>query len=142
MTQSSSTFASVKLPSTLVAQAREAAQPMRRSVAGQVEYWAMLGQIVEHSGLTVQEAQTAISNYEATARRARPSLAVPTSQADALLSQFMAGEANANLAQSIAVVATRFCALMMSSCTNYRLLLQARVCKTKLQKSCCCWTNP
>ena len=43
MSQSSAAFASVKLPSALVAQAREAAQPMRRSVAGQVEYWATLG---------------------------------------------------------------------------------------------------
>jgi hypothetical protein len=65
MAQPSSAFASVKLPSALVAQAREAAQPMRRSVAGQVEYWATLGRIVEHSGLTAQEAQTAIANYEA-----------------------------------------------------------------------------
>ena len=31
-------FASVKLPTALVNQARDAAQPMRRSVAGQVEY--------------------------------------------------------------------------------------------------------
>lgn len=37
MSQPISDFASVKLPSALVAQAREAAQPMRRSVAGQVE---------------------------------------------------------------------------------------------------------
>ena len=38
---------------------------MRRSVAGQVEYWATLGRIVEHSGLTAQEAQAAIEGYEA-----------------------------------------------------------------------------
>jgi hypothetical protein len=57
MTQASTGFASVKLPAALVNQAREAAQPMRRSVAGQVEYWATLGRIVEHSGLTAQEAQ-------------------------------------------------------------------------------------
>ena len=46
-------FASVKLPATLVQQAREAAGPMRRSVAGQIEYWATLGRVVEHTGLTV-----------------------------------------------------------------------------------------
>jgi hypothetical protein len=101
MAQPSSAFASVKLPSALVAQAREAAQPMRRSVAGQVEYWATLGRIVEHSGLTAQEAQTAIANYEAAARRARPGTPVPTGQADALLAQFMSAEADGSLAQRV-----------------------------------------
>lgn len=66
-----SNFASVKLPIDLVEQAREAAQPLRRSAAGQIEYWATLGRVVEHSGLTVQEAQTAIEVYEAAARKAR-----------------------------------------------------------------------
>jgi hypothetical protein len=70
---------------------------MRRSVAGQVEYWATLGRIVEHSGLTAQEAQTAIANYETAARRARPA---PT-QADALLQQFMAVEIDGSLAQRV-----------------------------------------
>ena len=64
-------FASVKLPAALVQQAREAAQPLRRSVAGQIEYWATLGRVVEHTGLTVQEAQTAIEGYEVAARQAR-----------------------------------------------------------------------
>lgn len=105
MSQSSAAFASVKLPSALVAQAREAAQPMRRSVAGQVEYWATLGRIVEHSGLTAQEAQTAIANYEASARRARPASTEAPSQADALLSQFMAAEADGSLAQRVREVA-------------------------------------
>jgi hypothetical protein len=94
-------FASVKLPSGLVAQAREAAQPMRRSVAGQVEYWATLGRIVEHSGLTAQEAQTAIANYEAAARSSRAPEPVATPQADALLAQFMAIEADGSLAQRV-----------------------------------------
>lgn len=66
-----SNFASVKLPLSLVEQVREAAQPLRRSAAGQIEYWATLGQVVEHSGLTAQEAQTAIQVYEAAARKAR-----------------------------------------------------------------------
>jgi hypothetical protein len=64
-------FASVKLPAALVQQAREAAQPLRRSVAGQIEYWATLGRVVEHAGLTVHEAQAAIEGYEAAARQAR-----------------------------------------------------------------------
>lgn len=66
-----SNFSSVKLPADLVQQAREAAQPLRRSAAGQIEYWATLGRVVEHSGLTVQEAQAAIERYEVTAREAR-----------------------------------------------------------------------
>ena len=70
MTPPSTGFSSVKLPAALVQQAREAAQPLRRSVAGQVEYWATLGRIVEHSGLTAQEAQAAIEGYEAAASQA------------------------------------------------------------------------
>jgi hypothetical protein len=104
MSQSSAAFASVKLPVALVAQAREAAQPMRRSVAGQVEYWATLGRIVEHSGLTAQEAQTAIANYEDASRSASTQT---TSQADTLLAQFMIAEADGSLAQRVReVVAT------------------------------------
>lgn len=30
---------------------------MSRLVDSQIEYWATLGQVVEHSGLTVQETQ-------------------------------------------------------------------------------------
>ena len=101
MPQANTGFASVKLPTALVNQAREAAQPMRRSVAGQVEYWATLGRIVEHSGLTAQEAQTAIATYEAAARRARPAASEPASQADALLAQFMAVENDGSLAQRV-----------------------------------------
>jgi len=102
MSQASPAFASVKLPAALVAQAREAAQPMRRSVAGQVEYWATLGRIVEHSGLTAQEAQTAIARYEAAAALTRATDTPPvTPQADALLAQFMAVEADGTLAQRV-----------------------------------------
>jgi hypothetical protein len=71
MSASPTGFSSVKLPAALAQQAREAAQPLRRSVAGQVEYWATLGRIVEHSGLTAQEAQAAIQEYEAAAKQAR-----------------------------------------------------------------------
>ncbi len=65
-----SNFASVKLPTELVQQARQAAQPLRRSTAGQIEYWATLGRVVEHSGLTVQEARDAIERYEVAAQEA------------------------------------------------------------------------
>jgi len=101
MPQPPTGFASVKLPTALVEQAREAAQPLRRSVAGQVEYWATLGRIVEHSGLTAQEAQTAIAGYEAAARRTRPGARQAATQADALLAQFMAVENDASLAQRV-----------------------------------------
>ena len=80
---------------------------MRRSVAGQVEYWATLGRIVEHSGLTAQEAQSAIASYETAARKARPVEAAATTQADALLAQFLAVEADGNLAQRVRDVVAR-----------------------------------
>ena len=91
-----SNFASVKLPLSLVEQAREAAQPLRRSAAGQIEYWATLGRVVEHSGLTVQEAQTAIEAYENAARRAQQTRAV----AD-LTSRLLAAEVSGSLAQRV-----------------------------------------
>jgi hypothetical protein len=50
MASPSTGFSSVKLPAALVQQAREAAQPLRRSVAGQVEYWATLGRIADAFG--------------------------------------------------------------------------------------------
>lgn len=95
-----SNFASVKLPLSLVEQAREAAQPLRRSAAGQIEYWATLGRVVEHSGLTVQEAQTAIEAYEAAARKAQQTRAV----AD-LTSRLLAAEVSGSLAQRVREVA-------------------------------------
>lgn len=101
MPQANTGFASVKLPAALVNQAREAAQPMRRSVAGQVEYWATLGRIVEHSGLTAHEAQTAIEGYESAVRLTRATSPELTSQADALLAQFMAVENDGSLAQRV-----------------------------------------
>ena len=50
-------FNSVKLPAPLVNEARAAALTFRRSTAGQIEYWAMLGKAVEESGITVREVQ-------------------------------------------------------------------------------------
>ncbi|WP_027995054.1 TA system antitoxin ParD family protein [Simplicispira psychrophila] len=91
-------FASVKLPSTLVEQARQAAQPMRRSVASQIEYWATLGQIVEHTGLSVQEARAAIEQYEA-APPHQP-ITAPAS-IDALSARLLAAQTNGSLAQRV-----------------------------------------
>ena len=97
-------FASVKLPESLVQQAKDAARPLRRSAAGQIEYWATLGRVVEHSGLTVQEARAAIENYEAAAREARAiRLNFPPEdlQASDLIARFMAVETDGSLAQRV-----------------------------------------
>ena len=92
------TFASVKLPGSLVEQARQAAQPMRRSVAGQIEYWATLGQIVEHTGLSVQEARSAIEQYESAAAAA--TTPAPPS-VDALTARLLAAQSRGTLAQRV-----------------------------------------
>lgn len=68
MSATPSSFSSVKLPASLVDQARRAAEAQRRSVAGQIEYWATLGQITEETGLTVLEAREAIARYDAQAQ--------------------------------------------------------------------------
>lgn len=92
----STAFSSVKLPGALVDKAREAAQPMRRSVASQIEYWATLGQVVEHTGLSVQEARTAIERYESAAAAAKLDV-----QATAMVERFMAVEADGTLADKV-----------------------------------------
>ena len=97
-------FASVKLPSSLVEQARQAAQPMRRSVASQIEYWATLGQIVEHTGLSVQEARAAIEQYEATAAvpavESQQAATAPAS-VDALTARLLVAQTRGTLAQRV-----------------------------------------
>ncbi len=95
-------FSSVKLPAALVQHAREAAQPLRRSVAGQIEYWATLGRVVEHTGLTVQEARTAIEGYEVAARQARANALAPSASEgaeslDALKQRILAVSTNGSL---------------------------------------------
>jgi len=89
-------FSSVKLPAALVGNARAASQPMRRSVASQIEYWATLGQIVEQHGLTVQEARIAIEQYEAAAKRGQLE-----AQAHSMINEFMAIEADGSLADKV-----------------------------------------
>ena len=53
-------YQSVKLPSSLVAAAKEQAQTFRRSTAAQIEYWAALGKSLERQGLTTQQAAAAM----------------------------------------------------------------------------------
>ncbi|XAH23535.1 hypothetical protein AAFF27_26785 [Xylophilus sp. GW821-FHT01B05] len=93
----STAFASVKLPGALVDKAREAAQPMRRSVASQIEYWATLGQVVEHTGLSVQEARTAIEQYE----RAASAQAQAPQSVDELTARLVAAQSRGTLAQRV-----------------------------------------
>ena len=96
MTQITANFSSVKLPSALVNHAREAAQPLRRSVSGQVEYWATLGQIVESSGLTAQEARAAIELYERQTDRVSG-----ISQLDVIESTFLKAGESGSLARKV-----------------------------------------
>lgn len=60
-------FASVKLPVSLVDKARDTAQTMRRSVASQIEYWATLGRALEHAGLSAQDSHALIAREETAA---------------------------------------------------------------------------
>ena len=97
MSSTASSFSSVKLPAALVNKARDAAQPMRRSVASQIEYLgSTLGQVVEHTGLSVQEARAAIEDYER-AMRGTPG----RHTIDALESSFLAAEADGSLAARV-----------------------------------------
>ena len=96
MPASSPSFASVKLPAGLVHQAREAAAPMRRSVAGQIEYWATLGRIAEASGLTVSEAREAIALYDV-----RQTAAPAADPLDSIEAEFLAAESSGKLAQAV-----------------------------------------
>lgn len=89
-----------------VPQARKAAQPLRRSVAGQIEYWATLGRIVEHSGLTAQEAQAAIEGYEAATKKAREK--VPDSL-EALKLRLLAASTNGALQTPIRTLVEENC---------------------------------
>ena len=100
-TMAATAFASVKLPTALVEQARQAAQPMRRSVASQIEYWATLGQIVEHTGLSVQEARTAIEQYEAASPSPSHTPATAPASVDALSARLLAAQTSGSLAQRV-----------------------------------------
>ena len=71
---------------------------MRRSVAGQIEYWATLGRIAEASGLTVSEAREAIALYDV--RQATPSDA-DADPLDALEADFLAAESSGRLAHAV-----------------------------------------
>lgn len=112
-----SNFSSVKLPAQLVNQAKEAAQPLRRSTAGQIEYWATLGRVAEQSGLTAQEAREAIERYEVAAHQARAArlnpLAVTVDEApdslDAIKRRMLAANAVGSLQTHIRGIVAENC---------------------------------
>ncbi len=56
----SPSYQSVKLPAALVSAAKESAQTFRRSISGQIEYWAALGKNMESQGLTALQAKQAM----------------------------------------------------------------------------------
>jgi hypothetical protein len=91
-------FNSVKLPSALVAEARQTAIAMRRSTAGQIEYWAMLGKAVEDGGLTAREAAQALG--------AQPEAAHENALLDAIEARFAQAESKGSLASRMREVVT------------------------------------
>jgi hypothetical protein len=90
-------FSSVKLPRALLVEAKHTAQAMRRSTAGQIEYWAMLGKAVEDGGLTTREAANALGLQDGGQPTSRA--ATSASALDAIEAQFEHAEANGSLAE-------------------------------------------
>jgi hypothetical protein len=111
---SQSVFSSVKLPAPLVTEARAAALTFRRSTAGQIEYWAMLGKAVEESGITTREVQAVME----------PAAAAP-SQAQSLLGQFIEFDRSGALAEHVRKVIASNAAQAKSSVNNSRQRLAA-----------------
>lgn len=62
-------------------------------MAGQIEYWATLGQITEETGLTVLEAREAVARYDAQARG--------HAALDTIESRFAEAAASGGLAQAV-----------------------------------------
>jgi Asp-tRNA(Asn)/Glu-tRNA(Gln) amidotransferase B subunit len=89
---SATAFHSVKLPADLIDQARTAAVVFRRSTAAQIEYWAVLGQAVEESGITVKEAKAVV---------APPADAASSDQVADLIGEFVAFDRSTELARHV-----------------------------------------
>jgi hypothetical protein len=77
-------FVSVKLSASLVNQARDAAQTMRRSIASQIEYWATLGRALEHAGLTTADSHALIARQERATYQPNQTLSGLSPELDAL----------------------------------------------------------
>ncbi len=95
-------FSSVKLPAALVNKARDAAQPMRRSVASQIEYWATLGRALEYAGLSAQDSRALIAREEAPAYAAAPDAAALSPELGALHGHVLALAQSGALAERAA----------------------------------------
>jgi ParD-like antitoxin of type II bacterial toxin-antitoxin system len=96
-----SAFSSVKLPASLVNSARESALAFRRSTAGQIEYWAILGKAAEDSGLTVREAQAAIAAHQVAQDAASNEKTERQQAAAALTAKILSASATGALAQRV-----------------------------------------
>ena len=62
----------VKLSDEIVKDARREAKLMKRSIAGQVEYWAQLGRTIESSGLFSVEQVRAVLSGEGSVQNLTP----------------------------------------------------------------------
>ena len=71
---------------------------MPRSLASQIEYRAMLGQTVEHTSLSAQEARTAIEQFESALKDRR---ATAPASLEALSALLLAAQTNSTLAQRV-----------------------------------------
>ena len=114
----STAFSSVKLNAPLVNQARAAALTFRRSTAGQIEYWAMLGKAVEESGITVREVQAVMEPLV-------ESVAEAPTQAQSLISQFVAFDRSGGLAEHVRKVVASNAAQAKNSVNSNRQRLAA-----------------
>ena len=67
---------------------------MRRSVAGQIEYWATLGRIAEETGLTTLQAREAIAQYD-------KGIQSPRNPLQSIEDAFLKAEQTGTLVQSV-----------------------------------------
>jgi len=95
-------FVSVKLPSSLVNQAKDAAHTMRRSVASQIEFWATLGRALEQAGLTATDSHALIARQER-ATYGRPPLSPLSPEVDDLHEHVIALAKSGALAERMQV---------------------------------------
>lgn len=92
-------FSSVKLSAELVDRARDAAQPMRRSVASQIEYWAALGRALENAGLSAQDSRALLAREEAAPYAVTPEAPALSTELGALHGHVLALAQSGALAQ-------------------------------------------
>ena len=99
-------FSSVKLPAELVNKARDAAQPMRRSVASQIEYWATLGRALENAGLSTQDSHALLAREASAVYAVAPSQPALSAELGALHGHVVALAQSGALAERARVAVT------------------------------------